>query len=79
MEQFQLAASVLYPGETADEFADAGAVDVIHVRKVQNNLGALVVEQSANRFPQQSAPFAESDAAAQVHDSHWTGIAMGRV
>jgi hypothetical protein len=35
VQQLQLAALVLGGGERADEFADAGAVDLIHVAEVQ--------------------------------------------
>jgi len=52
MQQFQVSIPVLYGGEAADELADSRAVDVVHVRKIEQNLRALVVQQSADCFSQ---------------------------
>src|SRR6266852_6144255 len=76
MQQFQASISVFYCGEAADELADSGAVDVVHVRKIEQNLHALVVQQSADCFSQQSAPVTERDAATQVHNSNFSSVAM---
>src|SRR5882724_13462399 len=76
MQQFQVSISVFYRGEAADELPDSGAVDVVHVRKIEQNLHALVVQQSADCFSQQSAPVTERNTAAQVHNSNFSGVAM---
>src|SRR5882672_8944551 len=76
MQQFQVSIPVFYGGEAADELADSRAVDVVHVRKIEQNLHALVVQQSADCFSQQSAPVTERDAAAQVHNRYFSSVAM---
>src|SRR5258708_851443 len=79
MQQFQVSIPVFYGGEAADEFAHSPAVDLVHVRKIEQNLRALVVQQSADCFSQQSAPVSERDAAAQVHNGNFPSVAMSGV
>src|SRR6267142_1266603 len=76
MQQFQVSIPVFYGGEAADELADSGAVDVVHVRKIEQNLRALVVQQAADCFSQQSAPVSQRDTAAQVHNGNFPSVAM---
>jgi hypothetical protein len=76
MQQFQVSIPVFYGGEAADELADSRAVDVVHVCKIEQNLRALVVQQAADCFSQQSAPVSQGDTAAQVHNSNFPSVAM---
>src|SRR5690348_965517 len=76
MEKLQFAAAIGDGGVAADEFADAGAVDVIDVGEVEQDGGAAVVEQLANGFAEQCAAVAEGDFAAHVHDRDAADIAI---
>ena len=64
VQQFELTAAASRGGVRADELADAGAVNVIHVRKVENDFGAFVVQQTANRGAQQGASLSKRNLAA---------------
>src|SRR5262249_7004294 len=57
-------------GEGADQFADPGAVDVIDVAQVEQNLLVSFGQQVADGVAQNHAAFAEGDAAAEVDDGH---------
>src|SRR5258705_9777965 len=70
IQQLQFAALVLGCGERADQFADSGAVDVIHVTQVQKDFFVSLGKQVAHRIAQDYAAFAESDPAAEVDDGH---------
>lgn len=67
MKQLELAAPAFGSGISTHELADAGAVDVIHVAQVQDNLGVFFVKQAANGFAEKSAPVAQRNLAAKVH------------
>jgi hypothetical protein len=76
VQHFQVSIPVFHGGEGANEFADSGTIDIIHVRKIQKDLHSLVVQQPADRFSQQSAAIAERYAAAQVHNGNLSSVAM---
>src|SRR5580704_12223174 len=68
VQQFEFAALVFGGGVGADQLADAGAVDVVDFAEVQYDLFVALGEQVANRVAHHDAAFAESNAAAAVHD-----------
>src|SRR5690349_2775456 len=76
MEKFQFAAAIGDGGVAADEFADAGAVDIIHIREIEQDSGAAIIEQLADGFAQKSAAVAEGDFAAHVHDGDAADVAI---
>src|SRR5262249_40580543 len=68
VEEFQLAALVLGRGESTDELADAGAIDVVHFGQVENDLLVTFREQVTDGITKNDAAFAERDAAARVNN-----------
>ncbi len=76
LQQLQIAALILYRRKAADQLANPGAVDVVDVRKVQQDLLSLVFEKPANRLAQQRAAVTKSNASAQIHNGNWPSVAM---
>jgi hypothetical protein len=68
VHQLELAFAIAHRGVGAHHFADAGAVDIIHVVEVQQNLALSVVQQIANGLAQDGATFAERDFAAEIYN-----------
>src|SRR5579864_3590554 len=68
IEQLQLAALVLGGSESADQFADAGAVDIIDFGQIQHNLLVALGQQIAHGVAQDDAAFAQRDATAGVYN-----------
>src|SRR5580700_417201 len=68
MQEFQLAAGVFHRGVSADEFADAGAVYVIHVVEAEQDFLVAGVHQIPDGLAQSGAAFAERDLAAEIND-----------
>src|SRR5581483_7600712 len=68
VEQLEFAALVADAGESADQFADAGAVDVINVSEVEQDLLVALGDQVADGVAQDHAAFAEGDTSAQIYD-----------
>src|SRR5208282_2598211 len=66
VEQLEFAALVLGSGEGADQLADTGAVDIVHVAEVQQDLFLPLGKQVAHGIAQNHAAFAEGDPAAEV-------------
>src|SRR5450755_2381906 len=66
VQKLQFAAAIFDGGEGGDHLSDAGAVDVVDVAEVDQQFGALFVQQAANGFADQGATFAESNFAAEV-------------
>ena len=59
VQEFEFAALILGSGEGADQFADAGAIDIVNVLKVQNNLLVPLRQDIAHRVAENDAAFAE--------------------
>src|SRR5579872_834485 len=68
VQQLQFAALVLGRGERADQFANARAVDVIHIGQIQDNLLVAFAEQVAHCIAKNDAAFAQRDAPAAVYN-----------
>src|SRR4051794_37635883 len=64
VQELELAAFFANRGESADQFSNAGAVNVCDVAKVEKDLLFTLAEDFANSVAQNHAAFAESDAAA---------------
>src|SRR5579863_5722465 len=68
VQEFQFAALILGGVEGADQFADAGAVDIVDVLEIQDDFLGALAQQFAHGVAQNDAAFAERDAPAAVHD-----------
>lgn len=78
-EKFELAAGVADGGEAADQFADAGGVDVIDVGEVENDFFLALSDEIADGIAEVASFVAESDAAANVDDGDVADFAGGDV
>src|SRR5260221_13893217 len=67
VQQLQVATLILHRGEPADQLADSRAVDIVHVRQVQQNHFPLIGQQPPNRFSQQRTAVSKGDSPAQIH------------
>src|SRR5579864_1433973 len=68
VQQLEFAALVLDGGVGADQFADARAVDVVYVAKVEQDLLVTLAKQLAHTVAQDHAAFAKGDAATAIHN-----------
>jgi hypothetical protein len=68
IEEFKFAAGVAYSGETADEFADAGRIDVVHACEVEDDFFLASVDQATNGIAKVMDFIAEDDASGDVED-----------
>ena len=66
MQQLQFPALVADGGEGADQFADAGAVDVAGVAEVEQDFFGSFGEDFVDAVAQGDAAFAKGDAATEV-------------
>jgi len=69
VEELEAGTLVFGSGVGADEFAKAGAVDVVHVAEVEQDALRALADQVTNGLPQLHTPLAESDSPAKVQDS----------
>src|SRR4029077_12496763 len=77
LQQLQLSAFAADRGESADQFADAGAVNVGHVAQIEQDLFLAFADQVADGVAQYHAAFSQSDAAAHIHNSHAVHLPIG--
>jgi hypothetical protein len=75
-QKFHLTVAARDGSISADQFADSRAVDVVHISKIQQNSRALLIQQIAQRFPQESASVAQRDSPAQINNRYLTCIAV---
>ncbi len=68
VQKFELSTLVLGGGESADQLADAGAVDVVDLRQVQYDFLVSFGKQVAHGVAQGDATLAERDSSAAVHN-----------
>lgn len=78
-EEFEFAAGVADGGEAADEFADAGGVDVVDVGEVENDFLFVGGDELADGVAEQAGFVAESDASVDVDDGDVADFARGEV
>lgn len=76
VEQPERAATIFYTSVGAYELADSGAIDVVHVGKIEKNEGAFLVEELAHGLAKKGAAFAKSNATADIHDGDSLRIAI---
>jgi hypothetical protein len=76
VQQLQIAASALHGRVNADELADSRTVNVVDVRKIQEDFLPLVVEQASNHSAQERAAVAKGDTPAEINNGDFSGIAM---
>ena len=69
-EEFEFAASVADGGEAADEFSDAGGIDVIDVGEVENDFLFAGCQEFTNRIAELPGFIAEGDASVNVDDGN---------
>jgi hypothetical protein len=67
-EEFEFAASVADGGEAADEFSDAGGIDVIDVGEVEDDFFLAGCQKFTNRVAELSRFIAKGDASVDVDD-----------
>jgi hypothetical protein len=77
IEEFEFAAGVADGGEAADEFADAGAVDVIDVGEVENDFRLAASQKIADGGAERVGFVAEDDAATDVEQDDVIDFAGG--
>src|SRR6266851_9982517 len=70
LQKLEAAASIFHSRVGADEFSDAGAVDVIDIGQIQKDEGTLIFQQLADSLSQKRAAFAERNTAADIDDGH---------
>ena len=68
LEELELASGVADGGEAADEFSEAGAVEVVDVGKVENNLLFVFGDEAADGVAERVDLVAEDDASVNVKD-----------
>src|ERR1022692_2021459 len=68
VKQLEFAALVLGGGEGADQFADAGAIDVVDFGKIQDDLLVAFGKQIAYGVAQGNAALAQSDPSTAIHN-----------
>src|ERR1017187_9922709 len=75
--EFEFAAGVADGDEAADEFADAGGVDVVDVGEVENNFLFVGGDELADGVAGLAGFVAESDASVEVDDGDVADFASG--
>src|SRR5271165_4672185 len=70
VQQFEFAALVAYGGKGADQLADARAVNISDLAKVEQKLLLALGKQFAHRVPQDHAAFTQRNTAAAIHDGY---------
>jgi len=75
--KLEFAPRVADRGKAADQFADAGRVDVIDLGEVEDDLFLASGDELANGVAKLSGFVAEGDAAGEVEDGHVADFARG--
>src|ERR1035438_1498077 len=68
VEQLEFAAGVPDRGKSTDQFADAGAIDVVNVSEVQQNFFRSLSEHIVDGVAQRDTAFPQGDASTKVED-----------
>jgi len=77
VEEFEFAAGVAHRGEAADQLANAGGVDVIHLGEVEHDFFLVGSEECANGVAELAGFIAEGDASGDVDDGDVADFAGG--
>lgn len=70
LQQLHFAAGSAYSRVSAYEFADSGAVDVVDVREVEQDLAMAGVKQAPDRVAQDRAALTQRDFPAEIDDGY---------
>ena len=76
-EEFEFATGVADGGEAADQFADAGGVEVIDVGEIEDNFFLARGDELADGVAELTGFVAESDASVDVKDGDVADFAGG--
>ena len=79
IEEFELAPGVADGGKAADQFADAGGIDVIDVSEVEDDFLLAIADELADGIAQLSGFVAEGDASIHVDDGNVADFARSDV
>jgi len=74
VDQLQFAARIANGRVGANKFADARAIDVIHIGEIEQNLSSAAIDELANHLAQCGAAFTERDFPTEVDDGDFTAI-----
>src|SRR5580698_10673369 len=77
MQQLEFAAGATHGGEPANQFADAGAIDVVDVGEIEDDFFLAAIGHLADGFAQGGAAFAERNFAAEVDNRHFADLPAG--
>jgi len=75
IDELQFALRAADGGICAHQFANAGAVDVIHVGQVEQDFPLTDTHEIADHLAKHSAAFAQCDPAAEINDGDITHVA----
>src|ERR1700720_4293826 len=76
-EEFEFAAGVADGGVAADQFANAGGVDVVDVSEVEDDFFLAGGDEVKNGVPEKAGCVAEGDASVEVDDGDVANFAGG--
>src|SRR5215469_14087672 len=68
VQQLQLAPGIAYGSERSDQLTHTGAVDVIHLSQIENDLLLAVRHQLAHSIPQKMNLISQHDAPPNIQD-----------
>jgi len=74
VQQFDLAVLLFGSGEGTDKFADTGAVDIVHLAKVQQDPFLPLGKEVVHGITQSYAAFTEGDSTLEVDDRDAIGL-----
>lgn len=67
VDQFQITLRAANRCVGAHHFADAGTVDIVHIREVEKNFQVAAGDQIPNRFAESRAALAKRNLAAEIY------------
>jgi hypothetical protein len=70
IQQLQLSTGIADGGEASDQLADSGAVNVIDLRQVEDDLLLAIGDESADSIAQLPNLVAQYDAPGDIQDRH---------
>jgi hypothetical protein len=75
IQELEFASGVADGGETADEFSDAGAVDVIDADEVEDNLFLALGDEGADSVAEIANFIPKDDATVDIEDGDMSDFA----
>jgi len=77
IQQLHISVAISESGETGDQLAEAGAIDVVYVSKIENEFKVSIGHETANGFAQKQYGLTDRKASGHVYNNHivdFTGI-----